>query len=284
MKPVFDRAKADPKRVVYAEGEEDTILRAVQTVVDEGLARPILIGRPDVIEAAHRAARPAPRGRTRLRAVQHPLRSALRRLLDTTTTNLMERRGVTPALAKSLVRSRSTLIAALMVERGEADAMICGLVGRYHEQACATSSTSSALDQGVVLAVGDDRDGQRQGHVLLPRHPRARGPDAEQIAEATLQAALRLKLFGIEPRIALLSHSNFGSRETPNPARCAQALQIIRERVPRPGGRRRDAGRPGAGPRVARAPVPEFPACRTSQHVRVPEPRRRQHRLQHDAR
>ncbi|MGH8164838.1 MAG: phosphate acyltransferase, partial [Rhodanobacteraceae bacterium] len=133
MKPVFERAKADPKRVVYAEGEEDTVLRAVQTVVDEGLARPILIGRPEVIER---------------RIERSGLRLVAGRDFELCNIHsdprfddywrhyyeLMQRRGFTEALAKSVVRSRPTVIAALMVARGEADAMICGTIGRYQKK------------------------------------------------------------------------------------------------------------------------------------------------------
>lgn len=128
---------------MYAEGEEETVLRAVQTVIDEGLARPILIGRPDVID-------------TRIQRLG--LRMRVGTDFDLTNINddprfneywqqyhaLTERRGVTPAAAKNLLRSRPSLIAALMVERGEADAMICGLVGRFHKKpaTCAACSTS----------------------------------------------------------------------------------------------------------------------------------------------
>src|SRR5690606_2592732 len=133
MKRVYDRARGDRQRVVYAEGEEEVVLRAVQTVVDEGLAAPILIGRPDVIESRIQ--------RLGLR-MKAGVDFELTNILDDPRFNdywqqyhaLTERRGVTQAAAKSLIRSRPSLIAALMVERGEADAMICGLVGRYHKK------------------------------------------------------------------------------------------------------------------------------------------------------
>jgi malate dehydrogenase (oxaloacetate-decarboxylating)(NADP+) len=131
MKPMFDRARADLKRVVFAEGEEETILRAVQTVVDEKLAMPILIGRPSVIES-------------RIKRLNLRLRPGI----DFELTNpdddprfndywqmyhqIMQRKGVSPPAAKAIVRSRSTVIAALMVKRGEADALLCGIVGKYN--------------------------------------------------------------------------------------------------------------------------------------------------------
>ncbi|GAP65266.1 nadp-dependent malic enzyme protein [Mizugakiibacter sediminis] len=231
MKPVYERARADLKRVVYAEGEEETVLRAVQTVVDERLARPILIGRPDVIG---------------MRIQRLGLR--LRPGVDFELTNinddprfpeywqqyhaLTERRGVTPSAAKNLMRSRPTLIAALMVERGEADALICGLVGRYHKKLGYLRSVFG-LDPGVqctsaMSGVINDRG----AWFFLDTHVQV-DPTAEQIAEATLQASYRLKLFGIEPKVALLSHSNYGSHDNPSAAKMRRVWQILRERAPR---------------------------------------------------
>ena len=231
MKPVYERARSDRKRVVYAEGEERTVLQAVQTVIDEGLAFPILIGRPDVIE--QRIAR---------------LGLRMRAGVDFELTNigddqrfddywqqyhaLTERRGVTPDAARNLLRSRPTLIAALMVERGEADAMICGLVGRYHKKLGYLRSifdfspgvSGTAAMTGVI-----NDDGAWffvDTHVQLD-------PSAEQIAEATLMASYRLKLFGIEPKVALLSHSNFGSHQDGSALKMRRAFEIIRQRQPK---------------------------------------------------
>src|SRR5487761_1959653 len=231
MKPVFDRARADPKRVVYAEGEEETVLRAVQTVVDERLARPILIGRPDVIAA-------------RIKRIGLRIRPGSDFELVNIHSDprfpdywqqyyaLMQRRGVTPSLAKSFVRSRTAVIAALMVERGEADALICGLVGRYHKKLayllevlqtdpgvdCPAAMTAVANDKGVFF--------------FLDTHVKE-NPTPEHIAEATLQAAIRLRLFGIQPKIALLSSSNFGSRDTEGARKMRRALELILARVPK---------------------------------------------------
>ena len=230
MKPVFERARSDPKRVVYAEGEEDTILRAVQTLADEGMARPILIGRPGVIEK--RIARLG----LRIRAGEH---FELTNIDDDPRYNdywslylkLAERRGITPALAKSLVRSRPTLIAALMVVRGEADAMICGIVGRYQRQLNHILDVLP-LDAGVsapaaMTAVQNDRG----TWFFVDTHVQY-DPSPEQIAEATLQAVLRLKLFGIVPRVALLSHSNFGSHNSPSACKMRRVLELVRAKAP----------------------------------------------------
>ncbi|WP_133819274.1 NADP-dependent malic enzyme [Tahibacter aquaticus] len=231
MKPVFDRAKSDPKRVVYAEGEEETVLRAIQVVVDEGFCRPILIGRPDVIEKRIQ--------RIGLR-LQPGVDFEMCNINDDPRFNdywqhyhrIMERRGVSPALAKAVVRSRSTVIASLMVERGEADALICGVVGRYAKKLTYLRDIIG-LDQGVqqpsaMSAVFNDKG----VFFFLDTHVQ-HDPCAEEIAEATLQAAIRLKLFGIHPKIALLSHSNFGSSESPSSCKMRKVLQILRERAPK---------------------------------------------------
>ncbi len=231
MKPVYERARADRQRVVYAEGEEYTVLRAVQTVIDEGLAYPILIGRPEVIES---------------RIEKLGLR--MREGVDFELTNinsderfdeywqqyhaLTERRGVTPDAAKNLLRSRPTLIAALMVERGEADAMITGIVGRYHKKLGYLRSVFD-FDPGVsgsaaMTGVINDRG----VWFFLDTHVQL-DPSAEQIAEATLQATYRLKLFGIEPKVALLSHSSFGSHNDPSAEKMRKVREIIAKRVPK---------------------------------------------------
>ena len=231
MKPVYERARADRKRVVYAEGEEETVLRAVQTVIDEKLAFPILIGRPDVID-------------TRIQRLGLRMREGvdfeLTNINDDPRFNdywqqyhaLTERRGVSPAAAKNLVRSRPALIASIMVQRGEADAMICGLVGRYHKKLGYMRSVFG-LDPGVsctsaMTGVINDKG----AWFFLDTHVQI-DPTAEQIAEATLQATYRLKLFGIEPKVALLSHSNYGSHDNPSAAKMRKVYQILRQRVPK---------------------------------------------------
>ena len=230
MKPVFERARSELKRVVYAEGEEEVVLRAVQTVVDEGLARPILIGRPAVIQAR------IERLGLRLKAGEN---FELTNVDDDPRYNeywqtyyeIMQRRGVSPAAAKSVVRTRSTVIAAIMVRRGEADAMLCGVVGRYHKKLAYVVNVIGR-DPGVkataaLSAVLNDRG----TFFFVDTHVQT-DPSAEQIAEATLQAALRLRLFGITPKVALLAFSNYGSHETPGAMKMREALAIIRGRDP----------------------------------------------------
>ncbi|PJK14988.1 NADP-dependent malic enzyme [Lysobacteraceae bacterium NML07-0707] len=231
MKPVYERARADIKRVVYAEGEEYTVLRAVQTVIDEKLAFPVLIGRPEVIER---------------RIAKLGLR--MRAGSDFELVNINDdprfdeywqayhqrnaRKGVTVDAAKSLIRSRPTLVAALMVERGEADALICGLVGRYHKK---LGYLRSVFDLEPGVSGTSAMTGVINDHgawFFTDTHVQP-DPSAEQIAECTLQASWRLKLFGIEPKAALLSHSNYGSHDNPSANKMRRARQLIAERVPK---------------------------------------------------
>src|SRR6476469_124911 len=231
MKPVYDRARKDRQRVVYAEGEEETVLRAVQTVIDEELAHPILVGRPEVINA-------------RIERLGLRMRAGVDFELTNINSDprfdeywqqyhaLTERRGVTPAAAKNLLRSRPTLIAALMVERGEADAMICGLVGRYHKKLGYLRSVFN-FDRGVTGTAAMTAVINNLGAwFFLDTHVQL-DPSAEQIAEATLQATFRLKLFGIEPKVALLSHSNFGSHNDPSARKMRQVREVLKARVPK---------------------------------------------------
>ena len=230
MKPVYERARADRKRIAYAEGEEYTVLRAVQTVIDEQLAWPILIGRPEVIGK---------------RIAKLGLR--MRPGVDFELTNinddprfdeywkqyhaLTERRGVTPDAAKNLLRSRPTIIAALMVERGEADALISGLVGRFHKKLGYLRSVFD-FDKGVTgTAAMTGVLNDKGAWFFLDTHVQL-DPSAEQIAEATLQASYRLKLFGIEPKVAMLSHSNFGSHADASAAKMRKARDLVLARAP----------------------------------------------------
>ncbi|MGL4832892.1 MAG: phosphate acyltransferase, partial [Shewanella sp.] len=231
MKPMFERARADMKRVVYAEGEEETVLRAVQTVVDEGLARPILIGRPSVIA----------------RRIEK-LGLRLKQGVDFELTNLdddprfndywqhylqiMERHGVTPSAAKAIVRSRSTVVAALMLKRGEVDAMLCGIVGKYqgklkHVINIIGIDPNVSCISALSVVISD------KGPLFFTETHVQNQPNAEQIAEATLQAAYRMKLFGIVPKVALVCHSNFGSSEAASAKKLREALQLILAKSPR---------------------------------------------------
>ena len=231
MKPVFERAKAAPARVVYAEGEEETVLRAVQTVVDQGLAMPILIGRPEVIEK--RIKRAGLRLKPGVDVEICNINSDPR--FDAYWQHyhqLMERRGVTPSMAKAVVRSRPTAIAALMVERGEADALLCGMVGQFPSKLKYIRDIIG-MDEGVSSSSAMAAVATEKGTFFYLDTHVLDDPTPEQIAEATLQASIRLKLFGITPKIALLSAGNFGSRDCCGAHKMRKALELIRAKAPR---------------------------------------------------
>ena len=229
MEPVFDGARRNPKRLIYAEGEEERVLRAVQVVLDEGLAKPILIGRPDVI--AMRIDRYGLRFQPEDIEIVNPLDD--RRYKETWSGyyELAKRKGVTRSLAQSEVRTRSTLIGAMLVHMGEADAMLCGIVGAYadHMKYVRTVigprpgvSTMAAM-QLLILP-------QRQ-LFICDTHVNV-DPSAEQIAEMTMLAAEEVRRFGLLPSVALLSHSNFGSSDAASARKMRDALEIIRAMSP----------------------------------------------------
>jgi malate dehydrogenase (oxaloacetate-decarboxylating)(NADP+) len=230
MKPVFDAAKSDPKRVVYAEGENEIILRAAQSVVDEGIARPILIGRPSIIKDRIK--------KLGLRLVAGQDFELINPASDprfwdfwTTYHALMERKGVSPSAAKDILRTRTTVIAAVAVYRGEADAMITGLVGRYetklnflHDILGPQSGSKTAAALGVLNT-------ENGVYFICDTHVNPE-PSAEEIAEIAIMAAKRVRMFGIEPRIALLSHSSFGSHQDPSACKMKLAHEMIVEAMP----------------------------------------------------
>jgi malate dehydrogenase (oxaloacetate-decarboxylating)(NADP+) len=230
MKPVFDRARGEPKRLVYAEGEDERVLRAVQQVVDDGLARPIIIGRRDVV----------------LRRIEKlNLRLALGKtvtLVDpqddpryheywTLYHSLMERKGVSPDFARGLVRTRATVIAALMVRRGEADAMLCGAIGQYHRHLRHLIDVLGLVPGASAAAALSVLITPKGTFFLCDTHV-VDDPSAEQLAEMTLRAADAVRRFGVPPKVALLSHSDFGSADSPSARKMRQALALLRQRAP----------------------------------------------------
>jgi malate dehydrogenase (oxaloacetate-decarboxylating)(NADP+) len=230
MKPLFSAAKAAPRRVVYVEGEDERVLRAVQIVVDEGLAKPILVGRPQVVE--QRLARLGLRVRPGSGfELVNPESDPRYRDYWASYHKLTERKGVTPDFARIEMRRTSTLIGAMMLHKGEADCMLCGISGVF------------AMHLHFIDAVIGRRPGLRNyaamNALIMPGrmvficdtyvNP---DPDAEQIAEMTLLAADEMKRFGIAPKAALLSASNFGSLKTASAAKMRQARELIEQRAP----------------------------------------------------
>jgi malate dehydrogenase (oxaloacetate-decarboxylating)(NADP+) len=234
MRPVFaaareafDRQRA---RVVYAEGEDERVLRAVQVVLDERLARPILVGRPEVvkmrIERAGLRLQPGrdfdivdPEHDPRFRSYWELYRS------------LMARQGVTPDSAKAAVRRSNTLIASLMLRRGEADAMICGMVGRYDGHLEHVRDVIGRKTGARTLAA--------MNALMLDQHTLFitdtfvnEEPSAEELSDIAQMAAAEVRRFGVPPKVAFLSHSIFGSSSRPSAQRMRAAHALFRAHAP----------------------------------------------------
>jgi malate dehydrogenase (oxaloacetate-decarboxylating)(NADP+) len=230
MKPVFAAAKKAPRRVIYCEGEDERTLRAVQAVLDEGLAQPVVIGRPDVIEKRIEKAG------LRIAAgsdfeVVNPDSDPRYKELWQDYHGMKGRDGVTPEFAKQRMRSDATLIGAMLLRRGDVDAMLCGTVGRYGEHlhhvrdviglepgAHAFATMNVLMLPNLTLFISDTYINEE--------------PDAEQLAEITLMAASEVRRFGVVPKVALLSHSNFGSVKSASARKVAAARRIIEARAP----------------------------------------------------
>ena len=201
MKPVMQAAKACPKRVIYAEGEDERVLRATQTVVEEGIAKPILVGRPEVIESRLErfglSVRPA-RDFELINPNDDP------RFRDYVATYLecAGRRGITPKAARALVRTNSTVIAAIAVKRGDADAMLCGIDGRFNSRLRYIRDIIGLVPGATDLSAMCLMITNKGAFFLADTHVR-RDPSAPEIAEMALMCAAHVRRFGIEPKIAL---------------------------------------------------------------------------------
>jgi malate dehydrogenase (oxaloacetate-decarboxylating)(NADP+) len=230
MKPLFTAAKAAPRRIVYAEGEDERVLRAAQIVVDEGLARPMLIGRPQVIE--QRLERLGLRVRPGKEFdLVNPEFDSRYRDYWTTYHKLSERRGVSPEYARIEMRRRHTLIGAMLMYKNEADAMLCGTFGTHPMHL-------HYVDQVIGKRAGVAHYAAMNA-VILPARTLficdtyvTPEPDAEHIAEMTLLAAEELRRFGVRAKVALLSASNFGSLSTPAAVKMRRAFELIAQRAP----------------------------------------------------
>jgi malate dehydrogenase (oxaloacetate-decarboxylating)(NADP+) len=230
MQPVFQAAKAAPKRVIYAEGEEERVLRAVQVVVDEGIAFPVLLGRADVI------ARRIETLGLRLRVgetceVVNILSDPRYPSVVAEYYDLGQRRGVTQAIAKEAMRSRASLIAAMLLRRGDVDAMLCGTVGTFHEHLHYVREVIGKRPGVLTLAA--------MNMLMLPDRQLFicdtyvnRHPTAVEVAEMALLAAEEVRRFGVTPVAALLSHSSFGSSDAPEAQLMREARAILLEHDP----------------------------------------------------
>ncbi len=233
MKPLFSIAKrvpANQKRIVFAEGEDERVLRAVQIIIDEHLATPILIGRPAVIE--HRIVKFG----LRMKAgedfeIVNPENDPRYRDFWQTYLGLTERKGVTESFAKLEMRRRNTLIGSVMITKGMADGMICGTVSN-------SATHLKYIDEVVGHEPGANVYGAMSGLILPGRqvflvdtHINL-DPTAEELAELTLMAASEMRKLGLEPKVALLSHSNFGSSNAPSAVKMREVLALIQKADP----------------------------------------------------
>jgi malate dehydrogenase (oxaloacetate-decarboxylating)(NADP+) len=233
MKPVFSSAKTSvAKRVIYADGEDERVLRAAQVLLEEGIAKPILVGRPHVVDVRLKRYGLRIRPGTDFELINPEDDPRYRHYVEL-LIDLAGRRGVTQEAARTMVRTDNTVIAALALKRGEADAMICGLEGRFARHL-----------RNVTLIVGP-REGVRdhdlstlsmlisqRGVIFLTDTHVSIDPSAEEIAEMTVLAAEEIKRFGIEPKAALLSYSDFGSRDGDTSQKMRQAAAILARIAP----------------------------------------------------
>lgn len=230
MKPVMDRAIADPKRVVYAEGEERRVLHAAQVIIDEGIAKPILIGRRAVVEN---------------RLEELGLRIRIDQDFDLVDPenddryqkywreyhNLQARRGVSPEMARSVIRTSTTAIASMMLKMGEADAMLCGTYGQFQRHLMTVRQ--------IIGRRGDVKDISTMIGMIMPKgvvfiadtHV-SEDPDVDELVEMALLCAQEVRRFGVEPKVAFLSHSNFGTTDLPSARKMRRAVQLLQRNHP----------------------------------------------------
>jgi len=230
MKPVFARARKNPKRLVLAEGESRRVLRATQMIVDGGLARPILIGRPEII-------------------AQRIERLGLRLDLDADFEvvnpeddpryddywreyhKLMERRGVAPDAARTIIRTNTTVIASMMLQRGEADAMLCGTFGHYKKHLGHVLDVIGKAD-GVLGVSALSTLIMPNGTFFLCDTQVSQKPSVDELAEMIRLSADAVSRLGVVPKIALLSHSNFGTGQTESSERMRRAVEMVKKTAP----------------------------------------------------
>jgi malate dehydrogenase (oxaloacetate-decarboxylating)(NADP+) len=233
MKPIFQLARGvepEKKRIVFAEGEEERVLRAMQIIIDEKLAKPILIGRPAVIEQ---------------RIARYGLRLVAGQDYTVVNTDhderyrefwqeyakMMSRKGITTQMAKLEMRRRTTLIGAMMVKKGEADGMICGTVSTTHRHLHFIDQVIGKKPGAKVYAAMNALVLPNRQIFLVDTHVNV-DPTPAELAEITIMAAEEVRRFGIEPKVALVSHSNFGSSNAPTAQKMRDTLELLRERAP----------------------------------------------------
>ena len=230
MRPVFAKAKERPQRVVYADGEDDRVLRAVQVVTDEGLAKPILIGRPAVVLKRIESMGLRIRRDTHFELVD-PENDARYAQVAREYHELMQRKGVSLDEARLQLRRSATVIGCMLVKRGDADAMLTGLVGGFAPHLKQIASIIGMSPSAKSMATMNMLMMPERTLFICDTYVNY-DPTAEQIADMTLLAADEVRRFGMVPRVALLSHSTFGSADTPSALKMREALAMIIARAP----------------------------------------------------
>ena len=231
MKPIFSQAKTDPKRIAYAEGEDQRVLRAVQIVVDEGLAKPVLIGRTAVIEDNIKKLGLRLQHGVNIEIVDqenNPLYDDFWKDYHQT----MQRKGVTVEYAQREARRRSTLIAALLVKFGKADGMLCGTYSSYDIHLDFVKNVIGLKDGRSTLFTLNALMLEDRNLFIADTYVNT-NPTAEQLAEMTILAAEEVRRFGMTPRVALLSHSSFGSDQVdPSAQKMREVYRLLSEQAP----------------------------------------------------
>jgi malate dehydrogenase (oxaloacetate-decarboxylating)(NADP+) len=230
MKPVFAKAKTQPVRVIYAEGEDERVLHATQVVLEENLARPILVGRPSVVEARIKRFGLAIKAGKDFDLINPEDDPRYRSYVQSYITTA-GRHGVTPDAARTVVRTNATVIAALAVSRGEADAMICGVEGGYMSHLRHVREIIGfrpGLSDFAALSLMITSKG---AYFIADTQVRP-NPGAEELAEMAALAAVHVQRFNIKPKVAFVSHSDFGSYDTESSRKMRRATALLREKHP----------------------------------------------------
>jgi malate dehydrogenase (oxaloacetate-decarboxylating)(NADP+) len=230
MKPMFAKAKTQPVRVIYAEGEDERVLRATQVVLEEKLARPILVGRPSVVEARIKRFGLSIKAGKDFDLV-NPEDDPRYRSYVQSYVEIAGRRGVTPDAARTVVRTNNTVIAALAVVRGEADAMLCGVEGGYmmhlrHVREIIGFSPGISDYAALALMI------TTKGAYFIADTQVRPNPSAEELAEIAALAAIHVQRFTLKPKVAFVSHSDFGSYDTDTSRKMRRATQLLKEKHP----------------------------------------------------
>lgn len=230
MKPIFSQARKEPKRVVLAEGEEARVLHATQELVSLGLAKPVLIGRPGVIDMRLKKLGLKIEAGRDFEVVNNESDPRFKAYWND-YYQIMKRRGVTPAQAQRAVIGNPTLIGAIMVQRGEADALICGTIGDYKEHYDVVEKVFG-FRRDVTVAGAMNALLLPSGNTFIADTYVNEDPSPEALAELTIMAAETVRRFGIEPKVALLSHSSFGSSDAPAASKMREVLALVKTRAP----------------------------------------------------